>query len=276
MVVTKSSQPSFQPAKSRRNQHLWNRINLCFCWRVLAGWKKKSSFRSKGFIGAVDDLASAEPKGDSQSQDANGQGRYDVPPVSGGKTRNFWHKNWPQRVTQHGKTSTTTLDPTKNGVWKIPSASYLFLLPHHKKIPVHSEILSHFLRSMPLAFTLAKSRKTSSGWSYKSQCPCCPTSCQSSSKRVQGFFPSLLNDKNEQCQKNCNFWCLSISNHWHRAKTTPKIGKGRDAIYFAKWSSGLSSKQSFNARQAGNAPNPCCSRKCDISIYTSLIYTCFF
>lgn len=32
---------------------------------------------------------------------------------------------------------------------------------------------------------------------------------------------------------------------------------------FAKWSSGLSSKQSFNARQAGNAPNPCCSRKCE-------------
>lgn len=44
--------PASNRQKSRRRT-LWNRINLCFCWRVLAGWKKKSSFRSKGFIGAV-------------------------------------------------------------------------------------------------------------------------------------------------------------------------------------------------------------------------------
>lgn len=38
----------------------------------------------------------------------------------------------------------------KTGCEKFPLHSYLFLLPKHKKIPVHSEILSHFLRSMPL------------------------------------------------------------------------------------------------------------------------------
>ena len=65
----------------------------------------------------------------------------------------FFHKNESRKGSlQHGKTS-TTLDPKKNGGWKIPSGSYLFVLPNHKKIPVHSEILSHFLRSMPLAFT---------------------------------------------------------------------------------------------------------------------------
>ena len=57
-------------------EQLGERKNLLSDLRVLSGL-------------CVDDLASAEPKGDSQSQDANGKGRYDVPPVSGGKTRNF-------------------------------------------------------------------------------------------------------------------------------------------------------------------------------------------
>lgn len=60
-------------------------------------------------------------KGDPQSQDANGKGRYDVPPVSGGKTRNFLAPIFFTKMKaakghlKHGKTS-TTLDPTKNGV----------------------------------------------------------------------------------------------------------------------------------------------------------------
>lgn len=161
-MVRKSSQPSFKPAKSRRRttmkpykslfllavEQLGERKNRLSDLRVLSGlcwlmiWLRLIS------------------KGDPQSQDANGKGRYDVPPVSGGKTRNFWphfFTPWkPQRVTQHGKTSTTTLDPTKNGGWKIPSGSYLFLLPKQciQKYWAISCVLCPWH-----SLTLAKSRK---------------------------------------------------------------------------------------------------------------------
>ena len=169
-------------------EQLGERKNLLSDLRVLSGL-------------CVDDLALAEPKGDSQSQDANGKGRYDVPPVSGGKTRNFWHKNWPQRVIEHVKHPLPWIQQ-KNGGWKIPSASYLFLLPQHKKIPVHSEILSHFLRSMPLAFTLAKiPEKPHLAGVIKVNARVARHPAKAVRSVSRDFFPSLLNDKNEPSQK---------------------------------------------------------------------------